>query len=394
MAKKSASDVKMGGASVAIGADSSLFERIVSGSEKRLRAFGKAARDIGTRWSIGGGGFVAGAALITKSFMEVGSAAGGLGSKLRLSNEDILSARAMKSAYRELNMAIFDTKNALGAALAPAFTVVFKAITAVLKPVTAWIKDNKGIVTLAVAVGASIAATGAALIGLGTAAGIAAKALGVVSGAIAFMTSPLGLIVAAVAAISAALYFAIRAFVKFTDVGKSWASSMGKLLANVIKYIKDIANGIGNALMGGAAMLAIEIFWKGFQLAGLKAIKSLSEAFKKALGPLYVNMGGQQLLGITDAQLKAREDELNALLAKAKGLAQPKGGSVAAQTLERLSTPANARFSSGAASTIAGAYNQQQKIPIQTLMELKKIAAYVQQGLKRPPVKVKQVTGP
>ena len=183
---------------------------------------------------------------------------------------------------------------------------------------------------------------------------------------------------------------------KFMNSMAGLGSSLVKTFREIVKYVNWLATGIADALMGGDAMLAIEIFWKGFQLAGLKAVRTVADAFKKALGSFYVNLGGQSLLGITDAQLKAREQELQDLINKAKNLpanAQNAAGAIP-KVLANSPIAANARFSAGAASTIARAYNAQQSIPLKQVMLLQKIYAQLQKNGNVKPVKVKQVKGP
>lgn len=393
MAKKSPSDVKAGGASVTIGGDDSLFSRVIKGTEKRLQAFAAKAREIGTRWSVGGGGFVAGAAAIAHSFMDIASTAGSMAPKIGLSAGDVQAAMSMKAAWIEVMQAVFALKNAVGAALAPAFTAAFKAVAPLIRGLTAWVKANPGLVRMIAIASGIVMAFGVALVALGV--------------AVTALLSVLSSLATIFAVITSAKFIGIAVLIGgvttlgklFTNLGGNiggWAKAVKDTFAAIIKYVNWLATGIGDALMGGDAMLAIEIFWKGFQLAGLKAIRAISDAMKKALGSLYVNLGGQSFLGITDAQLKAREQELQNLINQANKLPQNAQNAAGAipKVLANSPIAANARFSAGAASTIARAYNSQQSIPLKQVMLLQKIYGQLQKNGNVKPVKVKQVKGP
>lgn len=394
MAKKSPGDVKAGGASVTIGGDDSLFSRVIKGTEKRLQAFAAKAREIGTRWSVGGGGFVAGAAAIAHSFMDIASTAGSMAPKIGLSAGDVQNAMSMKAAWIEVMQAVFALKNAVGSALAPAFTAAFKAVAPLIRSITAWVKANPGLVrTIAIASGI-IMAFGIALVAASVAVTTLLSVLGSLATIFAVITSAKFLgIVALVAGVTTLTKL-------FSNLGNNvggWAKAIKDTFAAIIKYVNWLATGIGDALMGGDAMLAIEIFWKGFQLAGLKAIRTIADAFKKALGSFYVNLGGQSLLGITDAQLKAREQELQNLINQAKKLPGNAQNAAAAipKVLANSPVAANATFSAGAASSIARAYNAQQSIPLKQLATLQKIYAQLQKNYNtKTAIKIKKVTGP
>ena len=69
-----ASDVKAGGASVTIGADDSPLKSVLTGAEKRLWAFGAAARAVGAGLAGIGIGLGTGLLAAAKSFADSGSA--------------------------------------------------------------------------------------------------------------------------------------------------------------------------------------------------------------------------------------------------------------------------------------------------------------------------------
>lgn len=382
MAKQSQNAVKAGGASVTIGADDSPFYKAINAVQQRLKAFAATVKSIGANAFSSFLGNLSSSAMssalgslrsLTMGFMDVASTAGSMASKIGLSASDVQAAMSMKAAWIEVYQALFKVKNALGAALAPAFTAVFKAIAPMLHSLAEWIKQNEGLVRV---VGLAIAG----LVGL---AG-AVVALGVVLA---------GVVLTGLAVALVGLWKVLE---KFMNSMAGLGSSLVKTFREIVKYVNWLATGIADALMGGDAMLAIEIFWKGFQLAGLKAVRTVADAFKKALGSFYVNLGGQSLLGITDAQLKAREQELQDLINKAKNLpanAQNAAGAIP-KVLANSPIAANARFSAGAASTIARAYNAQQSIPLKQVMLLQKIYAQLQKNGNVKPVKVKQVKGP
>lgn len=388
MAKKSPGDVKMGGASVQIGGDDSLFNRVVTAAQKRLMAFASAAAGIagkvgGALSSIGlvGNGIDRVASLIAtpldiaKQFMEVASTAGSMASKIGLTKDDVKAAMQMKGAYLELWRAITNVRNAIGAALAPVFTKLFRLIIPMIDSFAAWIRANKQLIPQMVGIAAAIAAI------------------------------PIGVMVG--------LYNVIAKIVSLLS---------GTSFGNALKAMGDVAEGIGNAILGGDIKLAIDIMWSAFELAGLTAIKSIMQGVESMLNAIVqgiedilnrltnVKVFGQNIFsgvklpkfnlttfGITDALLAQKNSQLQALLAQAKALPQnlqnQKGAGIP-QTLANASVGANAIFSQGAASSIARAYNTQQSIPLKTLLAVQKSNTLLAKLVGKPQVKVKKVAGP
>lgn len=383
MAKQSQNAVKAGGASVTIGADDSPFYKAINAVQQRLKAFASTVKSIGANAFSSFLGNLSASAMssalgslrsLTMGFMDVASTAGSMASKIGLSASDVQAAMSMKAAWIEVYQAMFQVKNAIGAALAPAFTAVFKAVAPMLRSFAEWIKQNQGLVRV---VGLAIAG----LVGL--------------AGAVVALGAVLAGVV--LTGLAVALVGLWKILEKFMNSMSGIGSSLVKTFREIVRYVNWLATGIADALMGGDAMLAIEIFWKGFQLAGLKAIRTIADAFKKALGSFYVNLGGQSLLGITDAQLKAREQELQNLINKAKNLpgnAQNAAAAAIPKVLANSPIAANAIFSQGAASTIARAYNSQTSIPLKQVMLLQKIYNQLQKNGNVKPVKIKQVKGP
>lgn len=336
--------IKAGGAYWEIGAHLGPLKAALSEGLKRLKAFGAAAKSIlgsavqGAAFGLGMNSITAAydtLKSITVDWMEMASTAGSASKLLGFTDEDVESAKQMRTAWYELGKAWFHLKNAIGAALAPALTAIARALVPIFENIAKWIQQNKALVPTIIGIGASLVALPIAL----------------VVGGFKMLVS-------------------LFEMLSETQVG------------SVFKSMGEVMEGIGNAIIGGNFQLAFDIFWTAFELGGMKAIKVVGEAIQAMLDAITDGLNevfeklttiklpfGQKLelfklpklelpkLG-WDAGIAAREGKLEGLLGRAKEKSQSKGEGATMRFWERAgSVGANIVNSSGAASSIAKAYN-------------------------------------
>ena len=163
-----------------------------------------------------------------------------------------------------------------GAALIEAVTPFLPIVKQALAGVIAFMRENRGLVKVALAVGAAMVAAGTAIVGIGgviAAAGAVVSGItavmtalpaivGAVSAAFAFLAGPVGIAIAAIAGIAIVIAAAVTAFVQLTDTGaKAWeAVKTGAM--GVWQTVKQVVGGIASALMAGEWGLAASIAWQ------------------------------------------------------------------------------------------------------------------------------------
>lgn len=163
-----------------------------------------------------------------------------------------------------------------GAALIEAVMPFLPTIKQALAGVIAFMRENRGLVKVALAVGAAMVAAGTAIVGVG---GVIAAAGAVVSGitavlgalpaivagvsaAFAFLAGPVGIAIAAIAGIAIVIAAAVLAFVQLTDTGAETWESVKRGALGVWQTVKQVVGGIASALMAGEWGLAARIAWQ------------------------------------------------------------------------------------------------------------------------------------
>lgn len=163
-----------------------------------------------------------------------------------------------------------------GAALIEAVMPFLPAVKQALAGVITFMRENRGLVRVALAVGAAMVAAGTAIVGIGGAiaaagaivSGITAALTAIgpivaaVSAAFAFLAGPVGIAIAAIAGIVLVIGAALTAFVQLTDTGgRTWERLKAGALG-VWQTVKQVVGGIASALMAGEWGLAAKIAWQ------------------------------------------------------------------------------------------------------------------------------------
>ncbi|MCS7168064.1 MAG: phage tail tape measure protein [Gemmatales bacterium] len=201
---------------------------------------------------------------------------------LTMSSEDAEAAEAFGDSLDTLWKTIKRLGFAIGAALVPTLHQIAQLVAALVARISDWLDRNRELVAIAAGVVAALTAIGVALLLLGpaitamgaaiglvnfaiSAAAIAVKLLGV---ALAFLLSPIGLVIAVVGGLAAAVLLA-------TDEGHQALTSLGQGFEQLSSIASTTWQGIRDAIAAGDLAGAMEVAWRGIQVAwetGLAAI--------------------------------------------------------------------------------------------------------------------------
>jgi hypothetical protein len=203
---------------------------------------------------------------------------------LVISTEDAQAADALGDSMGLLGDMIKKVTIDIGAALAPALTILANIFSKALKSVIDWVSANRPLVVVVVAAGVAIAGLGAALVVLGVTISAAGVALGAISAVIGAVLSPVTLLVAALVAGGVA-------FFQFTNVGQQALGWLSAGFGDLLAVAQSTFGGIADALKAGNIELAMKILMTGLKILWLKGV-----AFLKSKWADW----GESIMGVVD----------------------------------------------------------------------------------------------
>ena len=194
---------------------------------------------------------------------------------LIMSTEDAEAAGTFHQELKKLSSVMKMGLFRIGAALIPILTDMADKIVKVAAKITEWIKANKGVVVMALYVGAGITAAGAAFYALGLALTLSAKILSVVLGAFAALKTVLMFILTPLGAIVTGLTAGVAAFLYFSGYGAQLLSWLGERFKDLKQDATMAFTGISQALAKGDIALAAKILWLTLKMEFLKGKEAL-----------------------------------------------------------------------------------------------------------------------
>jgi hypothetical protein len=210
---------------------------------------------------------------------------------LQMSTKDAKAAVVFGDAWSKVKSVLTGVLVRVGAALAPALTKIADVLAKVGSKIAEVVDKNRGLITAMAAVGAAITLAGGALVTLGTIAIVAGAALKAMAVAVAVITSPIGIAVAAVAALSAALY----KLGAFDGIIAALGERFGATFSGIAKAIGD--GDITTAFKIVAAEL--KLIWGGVTNSLKDAWGDLTTALKSAFmnASAYLTKAWTKLIG-------------------------------------------------------------------------------------------------
>lgn len=196
---------------------------------------------------------------------------------LILNDEDTAAADAFGDTLDELWAVGKKMAFTVGAALVPSLQGLATWLANSSAAAGNFINENRGLVTMAAALGVGLIGTGAGIMAFGvtlravapvltlTKMGISALvgmvgAVGpALAGGFALLISPLGLALAGVTALAVG-------FFTLTDSGKQSVASLGESFGTLLGDATTTFDGIKNAMQAGDFQLAAEVLWAGLQV--------------------------------------------------------------------------------------------------------------------------------
>lgn len=227
---------------------------------------------------------------------------------LGLSKEETDAAGALDDAFLNLRDTLANTRQIIGAALAPAIMAATKAITNIAATVRNWVRENRELFAAALKIGVVVSGVGVAVTALGgvlAATGFAIAGfnalLGVAASAAAFLVSPIGLVIAGLAAL--ATWFATS-----TEWGRQFVQGLVGWFGNLLSVARETFGGIADAIAAGDLALAAKVAWAGLKLAWLEGTNYLRETWVAMTAGLVkawfiTTAGVQQLWNATSSAL-------------------------------------------------------------------------------------------
>lgn len=208
-----------------------------------------------------------------------------------MSGEDAAAAVQLKQAMDLLSTSFKFTVARIGSALAPALVDLAGRMAEGSRKVAEWVKENRGLIIVALKVGAAAVAAGVGLLVLGkalaaagVALGIVKLSLGLVAGAVTFLTGPVGLAVLAIGGLTAA-------WINFTDSGQRAGEIFSSTWTNAKQDFLAAFGGIMTALKSGDLELAMKIAGVGLTLVWLDVVDGLRSAWAEFTGFLKDSLG-------------------------------------------------------------------------------------------------------
>ncbi|MDO8302567.1 MAG: hypothetical protein Q7T18_04925, partial [Sedimentisphaerales bacterium] len=194
---------------------------------------------------------------------------------LIMSTEDAEAAGTFHQELKKLSSVMKMGLFRVGAAMIPLLSDLAANIVKVAAKVTEWIKVNKGVVVMALYVGAGITAAGAAFYALGLAMTFSAKILSIVLGAFNVLKTVLMFILTPLGAIVTGLTAGVAAFLYFSGYGAQLLSWLGERFKDLKQDATMAFTGISQALAKGDIALAAKILWLTLKMEFLKGKEAL-----------------------------------------------------------------------------------------------------------------------
>jgi hypothetical protein len=194
-------------------------------------------------------------------------------------DEEVAQAAKVTDAINRIRRTVEGLFFAIGSAMADDVLGLLESIKTVTVATGQWVRQNKALITVVAAAGASLLAVGGvlsaagfAMMGIGSAITFAASAVGV-------LLSPMGLLTAAVIA-------GTVAWVKYTDSGKQAWQGLLNAIMPMVETFKTTFGGIADALKAGEIKLAGEILMVGLELVVRQGIERLKSIFGETFGAI------------------------------------------------------------------------------------------------------------
>ena len=194
---------------------------------------------------------------------------------LIMSTEDAEAAGTFHQELKKLSSVMKMGLFRVGAALIPILTDMADKIVKVVAKITEWIKANKGVVVMALYIGAGITVAGAAFYALGLAMTFSAKILSVILGAFNVLKTVLMFILTPLGAIVTGLAAGVAAFLYFSGYGAKLLSWLGERFKDLKQDATMAFTGISQALAKGDIALAAKILWLTLKMEFLKGKEAL-----------------------------------------------------------------------------------------------------------------------
>lgn len=221
-----------------------------------------------------------------------------------MSNEDAAAAEVLSDAIGRVTSTATALSQAIGAALAPALTIISNTIATITGVVRRWIDENRVLIVGIAAAGASLLGLAALIAGVGIAAQVAAFALGgfatvigVIGAALSAILSPIGLVVVAATALGAVVAVQTGAAARAVEALKAAFQALDLAVGDTVRAI------IQSLLSGDfatAGQLIADLFGVGLDLAKAKALSLLNDLQSSAIRAA-VETGTGMRLAWTDA---------------------------------------------------------------------------------------------
>lgn len=199
---------------------------------------------------------------------------------LVLTGEDAKAAAALNDNLGRMWSTIKAVGLQIGAALAPAATMLAGVITNVVSKVVEFVRNNRQMVVTIAAVAAGLTIAGTAIVGLGGAITLLGMALGGIATGIAAVGAVIGAILSPIGLVVTGLAAAGVAFFKFTSAGQQLAAWIGEQFRGLLDEVRGVIGGISDALAAGDMTLAAHIAWAGVQLAFYTARDAIFAGFE------------------------------------------------------------------------------------------------------------------
>lgn len=176
-----------------------------------------------------------------------------------ISGSDVAAAAELGDSIDALKGSIKAAAFSVGAAFAPALTMLAKNLSAAVGWASKWIRDNRNLILMAVAGVAGLAGLGVAIWGVGAALSVVSMAIGAVitlwgalGAAIAFLVSPIGLVIVALVGLGAW-------FFTMTDAGRSALGWLSEAFGTLRSDATTAWGGIVAAIQAGDLQTAFEV---------------------------------------------------------------------------------------------------------------------------------------
>jgi len=185
---------------------------------------------------------------------------------ITMSKEDAVAAEELLDAFDALNKVIGKIMFSIGAAVSGPFKSLLQYLSEIGAATIRLVEDNEELIKTALylgvviaGVGGAIAAVGLSIAGLGAFLSLASIGVSALGAAFAAIISPIGLFVIAVAGIGAYILTS-------TEIGAKALDWLGEKFDSILNKVKEVTDGIGDALSAGKIGLAVKVLWTSINL--------------------------------------------------------------------------------------------------------------------------------